>query len=375
MIGRDREVEQLTGLLDAARQGHGSSALVSGEAGIGKSLLLSRVAEAASSSGLRILTCHGIRGTGAAGFEGLHELLLPLLDRADALPPRQHAALDVAFGAEGEPADRLITGLAAFGLLEKAAATSPLVVLVEDLHWLDRSTAEIVTFLAARMSVLPALLVATTRTGRVYPDHGPHFGQHVPLTPLGDQDALDLVALHAPASTPPQRHRLVEYARGNPLALTEWSADPAWLEGPPPVERGRVPMGRRLEDSFLAEVALLPRATRRALLVAAAGEGSSSHEVIEAARNLGLDRRDFAPAESFGLITLTGGAYKFRHPLVGSAVYDNADPEARTQAHTQLASVIADPARAVRHRAEATAGWDEAVPAELEEVAVATGRR
>ncbi|MFC9286019.1 AAA family ATPase [Streptomyces sp. NPDC057052] len=375
VIGREPQFKQLADLLDSARQGHGSSALVSGEAGIGKSRLVSAVAEAASSSGFAVLSCHGIRSAGAAGFEGLHELLLPLLEHTDALPPRQRTALHVAFGAEGEPADRLITGLAAFGLLEKAVAQSPIVVLIEDLHWLDRSTADIVTFLAARMSVMPALLLATSRTDRIYPDSRPHFKHHVPLTPLSQEDALNLVALRAPALTTLQQHRLVEHARGNPLALTEWSTDSSWLEGPSPAERGRVPMGKRLEDSFLAEVALLPRATQRALLVAAAGEDSSSYEVLAAARNLGLDQHDFAPAESFGLITHTGGTYRFRHPLVGSAVYDNADSDARSRVHTELAAVILETSRAVQHRAAAVAGWNEDVAAELEELAVATGRR
>ncbi|MFF8594983.1 AAA family ATPase [Streptomyces sp. NPDC015220] len=375
MIGREPQFEQLITLIDSARQGHGSSALVYGEAGIGKSRLVSAVVEAASASGFEVLSCHGVRGAGAAGFEGLHELLLPLLDRVDALPPRQRTALDVAFGAEGEPADRLITGLAAFGLLEEAAARGPLVVLIEDLHWLDRSTADIVTFLAARMSVMPALLLATSRADRVYPDRRPHFKHQVLLTPLSQEDSMNLVALHAPALTLPQRRRLVERALGNPLALTEWSTGPSWVEGPSPAERGRVPMGKRLEDSFLAEVALLPRATQRALLVAAAGEDASSYEVLAAARNLGLDQRDFAPAESFGLITLMGGAYKFRHPLVGSAVYDDADSDARSRVHTELAAVVVDAARAVQHRAAAVAGWNEEVAAELEEVAVATGRR
>ncbi|WP_331728343.1 AAA family ATPase [Streptomyces sp. NBC_01176] len=375
MIGREAEFRRLAGLVDSARRGQGSSVLVSGEAGIGKSLLASAVVEAASSSGFEILSCHGIRGAGAAGFEGLHELLLPLLDRIDTLPPRQHTALDVAFGAEGEPADRLITGLAAFGLLEKAAAASPLLVLIEDLHWLDRSTAEIVTFLAARMGVMPALLVATTRADPMYPDQESRFKHHVPLTPLSEEEALSLIDRHAPAMAMPQRHRLVAYARGNPLALTEWSADPSWMEGPPSAERSRIPMGKRLEKSFLAEVALLPRATRRALLVAAAGEDASSYEVMEAARNLGLDQRDFTPAESFGLITVTGGTYRFRHPLVASAVYDNADFDARSRVHAQLAAVMVDPARAVQHRAAAVAGWNEEVAAELEEVAVSTGRR
>ncbi|MFI6210014.1 AAA family ATPase [Streptomyces sp. NPDC051041] len=375
MIGRKPQFEQLAALVEAAREGRGSSALVSGEAGIGKSSLVSAVVDAASSSGFQVLSCYGLRGAGAAGFEGLHELLLPLLSRMDTLSPRQRTALDVAFGAEGEPADRLITGLAAFGLLEEAAARGPLVVLVEDLHWLDLSTADIVTFLAARMSVMPVLLLATSRTDRIYPDRSPRFKHHVPLAPLSQEDALELIALHAPDLTMPQRHRLVERAMGNPLALTEWAVSPSWVEGAPSAERGRIPMGKRLEDSFLAEVALLPRATRRALLVAAAGQDASSWEVLAAARNLGLDRSDFAPAESFGLIALSGGTYRFRHPLVGSAVYDNADSDARSRVHTELAAVVVDAARAVQHRAAAVTGWDEKVAAELEELAVAIGRR
>ncbi|MEU9559602.1 ATP-binding protein [Streptomyces fumanus] len=375
MIGRESQVERLSALLEAAREGHGSSALVYGEAGIGKSSLVSAVVDTASASGFQVLSCHGVRGTGAVGYEGLHELLLPLLDRVDALSPRQRTALDVAFGAAGEPADRLVTGLAAFGLLEEAAAHGPLVVLVEDLHWLDVSTADIVTFLAARMSVMPALLLATSRADRIYPDRSPRFRHQVPLAPLGREDSLRLLARHAPALTEPQRQRLVERAMGNPLALTEWSAGPSLLDGAPSTERGRVPMGKRLEDSFLAEVALLPPATRRALLVAAAGQDSSSHEVLTAARGLGLEQSDFAPAEKFGLITLSDGSFRFRHPLVGSAVYDNADSDLRSRVHTELAAVVVDPARAVQHRAAAVTGWNENVAAELERLAVATGRR
>ncbi|MFQ6146819.1 AAA family ATPase [Streptomyces seoulensis] len=375
VIGREPQFEQLTTLLGAAMRGNGSSALVSGEAGIGKSRLVSEVAGAASSSGFRVLSCQGIRGAGAAGFEGLHELLLPLLVHIDALPPRQRTALDVAFGAEGEPADRLITALAAFGLLEEAAAQGPLVVLIEDLHWLDQSTADIITFLAARMSVMPALLLATSRTDRIYPDRRPHFKQHLALTALSQEESLKLVAEHAPTLTTTQRQLLVERALGNPLALTEWSTDPSWVEGPPSADRSRVPMGKRLEDSFLAEVAQLPRATQDALLVAAAGEDSSSYEVLAAAGEMGLSQSDFVPAERFGLITLADGAYKFRHPLVSAAVYDNADSDARSRVHSKLAAVIVDAARAVQHRAAAVTGWNENVATELEGLAAATARR
>lgn len=375
VIGRDMQYKQLLDLLEAAREGRGSSALVSGEAGIGKSSLASAVVDAASTSGFRVLACHGIRGGGTVGFEGLHELLLPLLHRTDALSPRQRAALEVAFGAEGEPADRLITGLAAFGLLEEAAAHTPLLVLVEDLHWLDLSTADIVTFLAARMGVMPAVLLATSRTDRIYPDRSPRFKHHVPLAPLSHEDALELVARRAPRLTVAQRHHLVDRAMGNPLALTEWSADPSLAAGQASTGRGRVPLGKRLEDSFLAEVALLPQATRRALLVVAAGQDASGHEVLTAARSLGLEQSDFAPAESYGLLTVGDGGFRFRHPLVGSAVYDNADSDMRSRVHTALAAAVIDTARAVQHRAAAVTGWNENVAAELEQLAVASGRR
>lgn len=376
MIGRDRQYEQLVGLLAAAREGHGSSALVFGEAGIGKSSLAAEIVDAASASGFQVLSCHGVRGAGAVGFEGLHELLLPLLHRVDALAPRQRTALEVAFGAEGEPADRLVTGLAAFGLLEEAAADTPLLVLVEDLHWLDLSTADIVAFLAARMGVMPVLLLATSRAERIYPDRSPRFKHHVPLPPLSQEDALELLAQRAPALSVPQRHQLAERAMGNPLALTEWSADPSLADGrTSSAARGRVPLGKRLEDSFLAEVALLPPGTRRALLVAAAGQDAGSHEVLTAARSLGLEQSDFAPAENYGLLKVGDGCFRFRHPLVGSAVYDNADSDLRSRVHTALAEAVVDTARATQHRAAAVTGWNENVAAELEELAVATGRR
>ncbi|MCZ9342903.1 helix-turn-helix transcriptional regulator, partial [Streptomyces sp. TRM76130] len=88
-----------------------------------------------------------------------------------------------------------------------------------------------------------------------------------------------------------------------------------------------------------------------------------------------MEQSDFAPAETFGLITLGSDSFRFRHPLVGSAVYDNADSHMRSQVHTSLAAVVVDPTRAVQHRAAAVTGWDENVAAELERLALATGRR
>ncbi|NAZ76664.1 AAA family ATPase, partial [Kineococcus sp. T13] len=167
MIGRERELAELRGLLEVvAASGTGRVAVVEGEAGIGKSTLVAALARVAGGAGFRVLRCAGSQGGAPAGFAGLHELVHPVLELVGALPPRQGAALLTAFGVhEGAAPDRLLIGLAALGLLEEAAAARPLLLVVEDAPWLDASSAEVVGFVARRLQGAPVLLVATARTG------------------------------------------------------------------------------------------------------------------------------------------------------------------------------------------------------------------
>ena len=373
LVGREAELALLR---DAVHGGsEGTAILLTGEAGIGKTSLLQAVREMAG-DGFRVLSTQGVRGTGSAGYEGLHALLAPVLSHRHNLPSRQRQALEVAFGiTDGNPADRLITSIAAFGLLEDVAVLEPVLVLVEDLHWLDEPTAQVVGFLAARVRAARITLVATARADAVYPNWQPHFPEVVALGPLTDEEADELLRRRAPVLGRAERDVVLRQSRGNPLALTELAASPGTLEPTPFVGPSRVAMTRRLEQGFLAEVALLPEAAQRAALVAAAGEGSPYGEVLAAGAELGVGHDDFVVAERAGLLRQESDHYRLRHPLVGSALVESADSKALGEVHAALARATTDRTRAARHRAAAATGPDETVAGALEEVAVAAARR
>ncbi|WKK72772.1 ATP-binding protein [Rathayibacter oskolensis] len=164
LVGRDREVALLTSALESARSA-GMAVLIEGEPGIGKSALLTAMTRHAEDTGYRVLRCTGVEQASPTGYASLHELLRPLLRRLDALPVRQREALATAFGlAEGPAPDRLLVSIAALGLLEEAARASPLLIAVEDLHWIDTSTRHVVEFIGLRLEESPVALLATSRT-------------------------------------------------------------------------------------------------------------------------------------------------------------------------------------------------------------------
>ncbi|WP_432519097.1 ATP-binding protein [Kineococcus sp. SYSU DK006] len=370
LVGRDVELAQLGALTTAARAGHGGGLLVQGQAGIGKTALVDAGADAAEAAGLHVLRCRGFRGEGDVGFAGLHELLHPLLDRRDVLPARQRAALEVVFGlADGVPADRLVLGLATLGLLEEVAQQTPVLVLVEDLQWLDPSSAETVAFLPRRVAESRVLVLATTRVGDGERSSWARSFPHVlSLTPLQESDAETLVRATGADLPAKVRTRILRESSGNPLALTELVAQHSRSGGQ---SRGAAPaaLPRRLEDAFLGEALLLPAATRQALLVAATAEGAPQQEVLQAVRSLGLSDADLLPAQRSRLLQPSGDRFAFRHPLISSALYDSAGSSARAQVHGALAAVTRDPARAAQHRAAAAMGWDEDAAEGLDGVA------
>jgi hypothetical protein len=146
----------------------GSRALViCGEPGIGKSTLLEYVAERAV--GFRVARAAGVQSEMELAFAGLHQLLAPMLDRVDGLPPPQRDALRTAFGTRAGPApDRFFVGLAVLGLLADAAEEKPLICLVDDEQWLDRASAQVLAFVARRLGAESVGLVFTTRTRLTY---------------------------------------------------------------------------------------------------------------------------------------------------------------------------------------------------------------
>jgi predicted ATPase len=165
LLGRDRELAKLYALVDRIEE-QGGALVVRGEAGIGKSALLAAAKERARDRGLTVVSTTGALSEAQLAFAGLHQLLLPLLGGLDLLPDPQRRALEGAFGiAEGNAPDLFLIGLAALGLVADRAAETPLLVVVEDAHWLDRPSAEVLQFVARRIGLDPAVLLFAVREG------------------------------------------------------------------------------------------------------------------------------------------------------------------------------------------------------------------
>ncbi|WIB43910.1 LuxR family transcriptional regulator [Curtobacterium sp. MCLR17_058] len=386
LFGRADELAALTRLLDDAAAvtadgaaedeaaERGAAVLVEGEAGIGKTTLLAAVERHARRTGFRVLTCTGIQGANSVGFDGLHELLHPLLPFASALPPRQRTALLTALAVEDGPSpDRLLVSTATLGLLEEAASHRPVFVRAEDLQWLDRSTTEVLDFVGRRLTHTPVVVIAAVRTGHAPDAVPPCSFTRFELGPLADDAAEALLDAHAGTLSTSVRRRVLAEAGGNPLALHELPV--TWTTGGPATIASRLPTTRRLEQAFLEQVAAVPSGSRSFLLLAAAADDAGLQDVMAAARTMDLGVDDLEPLEELGLLRTDLVSLRFRHPLVRSAVIGNASAAARSAAHRALASVVTDGMRAAWHRASATFERDESIAADLETAADRAAQR
>jgi DNA-binding CsgD family transcriptional regulator len=164
--GRSAEREAIDALLAAARDGLSGVLLLTGDPGAGKTRLLQYAADAAAD--LHVIRLAGVEAEARLGFGALHRLLRPFLDRIPRLPVPQRDALSAAFGLiGGAPPDRFLVGLATLTVLADVAADKPVLCLVDDVHWLDRESAEVLAFTARRLHAdsLAFLLAARTGTG------------------------------------------------------------------------------------------------------------------------------------------------------------------------------------------------------------------
>ena len=301
LVGRDRERAALDRLLDEARASRSGVLVLRGEPGIGKSALVGYARERAE--GMRVLSGAAVEGEMELPFAGLHQLVWPVLDRAEALPGVQGAALRGAFGLTGERvADRFLVSVALLGLLTAVAEDGPLLCVVDDAHWLDRPSADALAFAARRLHADPIALVIASRLeeGGRRLDGLPEL----PLTGLAPDDAAALLDESLPATL---RHQLVSVTHGNPLALMEL---PRALSDDQRAGRapllGEVPLTAEIEDAFLAQIRPLPEPTQRLLVLAAADEGAELGAVLSAAERLGLPRDALDHAERAGLIDTHG---------------------------------------------------------------------
>ena len=366
-IDRLSERDALDRLTDMVQAGESRALVVRGDPGVGKSVLLDHLAERASGSGCRVARVVGMQSEMELAFAGLHQLCAPMLDHAGSIPVPQREALRTAFGlSAGPPPDRFFVGLAVLSLLSEVAGERPLICVVDDEQWLDQASGQALGFVSRRLAADPVGLVFAAR------EPGAELAGLPELQVGGLQDD-DARALLASALVGPLdarvRDLIIAETRGNPLALLELprGLTPAQLAGGFGLP-GTAPLAGRIEDSFARQLDALPAVARRLLLVAAADPSGDRALVWRAARSLGIGVQGADAAVEAGLVEF-GTPVRFRHPLVRSAAYRSASSPERQQVHAALAAVTdpqADPDRRAWHQAQAAAGPDEEVAAELE---------
>ncbi|MBU3063022.1 AAA family ATPase [Nocardia sp. NEAU-G5] len=386
LLGRQSELSAIGAVLDRAREGGSAALVLRGEPGIGKSALLDHAA--ASAGSLRVLRGAGIEVEAELPFAGLQLLLLPAVRASRpqpgagglaGLPEPQRAALETALGlGAGAGRDPMLIGLAVLSLLAEYAGESGVVVLVDDAQWLDHASREVMLFAARRLHAEGVVMIFAARDGE-----GAFAADGLPerrLAGLPPEAAAALLDAHDLG--PALRYGLLAVARGNPLALREL---PIAMAAEPSLDlrATALPLTDRLRLAFHGQVSRLPAATQGALLVVAAEETGEPAVVFHAAKVLGVDIDDFAPAERAGLIgpVVGGGAdavIAFRHPLIRAAVYARAPLGRRLAVHRALAEALVAPEYADRrawHLAAAAAGPDAEVADLLEGTATRARER
>ncbi|MEY9934064.1 DNA-binding CsgD family transcriptional regulator [Catenulispora sp. GP43] len=370
MVGREESLA-VVGHFIKGLSAAGGALVVTGEPGIGKSMLLDTAAHDAQGIGYTVLRVTGVQFEACISYSGLNQLLVPLLPYLERLSELHRDALRVATGIGSGPApDLLLVSTATLLLLRQVAEEAPALLVVDDIPWLDRATSVVFGFVARRLSGSKIGFLAAGRS-----DSDGYFERNgLPeyvLKPLPEISSHELLRVTHPQLAFSVRRRIVEAARGNPLALVEL---PEALSSPQ--QRAEIdmpsilPLNERLKALFAGRVAELPPECRQALLLAAL-DGTGDLSAIEACVGASCVNV-LGSAERARVVVVDLASYRltFSHPLLASAVVETASSGERRVAHLTLAEALdAFPERRAWHLAEATATPDETVAEQLEAVA------
>jgi DNA-binding CsgD family transcriptional regulator len=384
VIGRDAELASITGFLDSVDEGP-AALVLSGEPGIGKTILWELGVEEARVRFGRVLSCRAAEAEAGLSFSGLSGLLTEVVDEAvPSLLPLRRRALEVALlrvepGAQ--PPDAHAIGLALLDVLRVLGERAPLVVALDDLQWLDPSSAAVLQIALRRLREEPVRFLATARDA---PEAGLDVARAFPgerltrLIPSRLGSAELRVLLKARLSLELSRSellRVLDASGGNPFFALELSRE---LErtGARPTAGEALHLPEGLRELLGVRLARLPAETADVLLTAATA-ARPTVEVLAAVhgqrREETLDALDLAVRE--GVIGLAGSEVRFAHPLLASVCYEQASRSARRSAHRALAEVVSDREERARHLALAADGPDASVAGELDDACeLAVGR-
>jgi predicted ATPase len=328
LVGREAELARIRSAVDDVAQ-RGGTVRIAGDPGVGKSALLRAGLDLASARGYTALSVRATEGETHLAFAALYQLLRPMLGRIDELPAGHRAALMSAFGL-AEPGDasanRFFIGLAALELLADAAAETPVLVGVDDLSWLDDDSREAIEFISRRITDEQIVMVTTCRLNQ--PPESTYGSYLLWLDALDAEASRELLHHQAPNLSAADEGRVLQAAAGNPLALLEL-AKVVGRTGESSLLPS-IPLTQRLERSFAVRLDDLDPRTRTALLVAAVqGSDQLSETSAALARLTGGHedhdaRADLRQAAGLGMLIIDGDTFRFRHPLVQSAIAQSA---------------------------------------------------
>ncbi|MHC1563206.1 helix-turn-helix transcriptional regulator [Actinomycetospora sp. C-140] len=371
-VGRRAEMDVL-GSVAAGRCAE-RVALVRGEPGIGKTELLAQVLAGADA---RTLPVAGVEAESHLAFAVLADLVRPLAGALPAVPDVQRDALEVSVALRaGRAGGSLAVCVATLGLLEAAGEIERLLVVVDDLQWVDAPSLEVLLFVARRLrSCRVALLLATRERGRAVP--GAHV---VDLDGLSGDESRRLLGALAGPIRPVALDRIVDELAGHPLALVEHArqaTDSTDSTGSTDsAGHGRIALrpGPTLEARWTAALDALPDAARTSVVVAAAAGSADAGVVDRVLADLGLSAHDLLVAEQAGLLRAGGGVRcGLRHPLLRHVAL-RVDPATTRRVRRALAERSSG-ARRAWHLAATVDGTDDTVAAQLAEAAAAATAR
>jgi DNA-binding NarL/FixJ family response regulator len=361
LVGRHAELGSLRSALTAAAAGRPGAVLLSGDAGIGKSRLLAELAGAARESGTTVLTGRCL---------DVDEAGLPYLPFVEALG--QLTAAQRVVARTRPVLNRLVTGLGAaepqdendpamerlrlfdsvLGLLTDLAADNSVLLAIEDLHWADASTRDLVLFLVSRLYTQRVLVVCTLRTDDLHRRHPlrPLISEltrlstvdTISLSPFDRADSVTFVSALADGALPMATvEKIAKRAEGNAFFCEELTA--VYGDG------AGVPSG--LADLLLSRVERLGPTARRVVRAASVASRKVTHTSLRAVSELADDALEEALREAVQLNVLVaaGGGYGFRHALLREAVYDDLLPGERVRLHAGYASVVSSQASLAYH--------------------------
>jgi hypothetical protein len=360
VVGRERELQLVGAFFDGSVESP-AGLVLEGEPGIGKSTLWLAAVTMARERGFVVLVACPAQAERGLVHVGLGDLFDGVLDDVigELSPPRRRA-LEVALlrdDAAGDATDDRALAVAVHDVLNLLSKRKPVVVGIDDVQWLDPSSASALAFALRRLGAAVRLVIARR------------------LEPSELEQSVDVERLRVGPLSVGALHRLLHDRLGRPFARQTLLRIHERSGGNPffALELARVlgedvdpleplPVPETLEELLRARLAGLPTTTRDALALASA-LGTPSEWLLERA---GVAPHALDPAVEAHVVERESGAIRFTHPLLSSVLYNDLGAE-RKVVHERVAAIVSDPAVRARHLALAAEKPDAAIAAALDD--------